>query len=138
MNAGEVGEGGGCEHRVAFSRGCWHQGKNDPCRGKRGGNGQGDKNLAMTPMEVMTQAQAMRFASPQTEVGVKEPVCDVSCPGRQSQKNGNPHRQTNICRPGESQRPHHGDGGGIEAGKMPKAQRSRRVPRLLLSIFTDS
>jgi hypothetical protein len=116
VDAGEVDQSSGGQHRVSFKRCGRHEDKNDPGAGTDGSNGEWDESPAMTPMEAVALAETVGFSRAQSEARIEEPVGDIDGPGRQRQKQGNPQRQADVYGPGESQRPNHGDRGGIEAG----------------------
>lgn len=59
VDAGEVGEGGYSEDCVALERADGHEGEDEDGGCAGGDDGERKEDLAMTPVEVMSQAEAM-------------------------------------------------------------------------------
>ena len=80
------------------------------------------------PMPLAETLEALQVSGAQGGAGVEQAIGNIGRPGREDQQERDPCRQTDLRRPCERERPDHGDSGSIEAGQMPEAQGSRRVP----------
>lgn len=82
----------------------------------------------MSPMEKVTLAKAVILASAQGGAGIEEAVADIDDPSGEGQEHEGSPWEAEVGGPGERERPHDGNGGGVEAGEMPNAQGERCNP----------
>ena len=113
VDAGEVDERGGGENGVAFEHEGRHEAEDDAggcgCRG----DGHGQKDAAMTPVEEMAVAEAVDLRRAEGGARVEEPVCDVDGPDGESEQRRNPEGKMDAGSPGEGERPDQSDGGRV-------------------------
>lgn len=127
MDAAEVGECRGSQHRVPLTRDDGHEGEDENCGGASGGHSQRKKNAAKPPMEVVTLAKGMDRGQAQGAAHIEKAIADIDRPSGQRQKQRDPCLEPDAGCPGEGKRPHNGNGGRIEAGQMPKNERTRSI-----------
>ena len=96
-------------------------------RGGCGGDGERNKNAAMTPVKEMAFAEAVEVRRRKGGAGVEEAVRDIDGPDGEGEQSGHPEGQADVRYPGEGERPDEGDGGCVEAGQVPEAQWGGRV-----------
>ena len=122
VDRGEIGERRSGQNGVALAgckgHGMKHQRKgHDGCRER-----DGQEDAAVFPVKMMASAERRMSVS-----SVQQTVAYVGAPGGQRYYRDRPPRQADLHRPGKGEGPDNGYGGGVEAGEVPHAQRSRGV-----------
>lgn len=76
-------------------------------------------------MKVMTLAQERGSLGAHGTLRIEDSVDDVDGPGACEQEDCNPGLEMDVCGPPQCIRPHDGNRGRVEAGKVPASQGAR-------------